>query len=102
MAVNDRKDIEEKDSHFPYAELDNHSKKLRQYAFELAESLSDIEPRTNEINLVIQALSKVNTDDIKMMDRALNNFKKALAGMVMRSNENSIFGPNVRKHKCQY
>jgi hypothetical protein len=95
MAAIDPSDIEERDKHFPYAELDKHSGKLRQAAFALAEGIAEIESQTNELKVMIQALSKINTSDIKVIDTALNNFKKALAGMVLRTPDSSFFGPAV-------
>ena len=98
MAASEHNNVAPQDN-FPYAEFDKLSGNLRQAAFELAEGMAEIEPRSSEINLVIKALTKINEEDIKVMDNALNNFKKALAGMVMRSTDSSIFGPSVKEEQ---
>jgi hypothetical protein len=80
---------------FPYSELNEFSKQIRQSALDLAESLSKIEEKSKEIILLIRTLSRINTTDIRQMDHALNNFRKAFVILTMRNTDNSLFGPGI-------
>jgi hypothetical protein len=78
-----------------FATLDKESKPLRDSCSELAELLSTLEIRSNEIILLTESLKKVSTSDIKQMDNALNNFKKAFSYLSFRNTDDNIFGPNI-------
>lgn len=95
MASNDSSLQADDDSNFPFAQLDEFSKPLRQSALELAGYLSEIPDKSKEMILLISALTKINASDINVMDNALNNYKKAFASLTIRNTDDSIFGPGI-------
>jgi hypothetical protein len=78
-----------------YAELDKHSKKVRDLAMELASVLAETENRSKELNLFITALSALSTCNIRNFDDSVANVKKAYAYLSFQSKGSELFGPSV-------
>jgi hypothetical protein len=76
-----------------FAALDKESKPLREASSELADLLTDI--RSRELTLLAQSLKIIYTTDIKEMNSAVNNFKKAFSNLSIHNTDDNIFGPNI-------
>jgi hypothetical protein len=79
-----------------YKKLESFSGPMRNAATDFAKCLEEIPNKPREIQILIQALTKVASTDIKSLDVALNNFKKCIASMAIKNNdEDNLFGKEV-------
>jgi hypothetical protein len=73
-----------------YAELDTHSKLLRQSAVEMAEYLEGFQHMPREITLLIASLNAIEYVNIKEMDEAIRSLEKQIHSLNQKKNSTHI------------
>jgi hypothetical protein len=77
------------------------SKDLREAAHQMAILLNATENKSQEINLLMAAVSKISNCDINIMDVSINNMKKVMAGITLRSDNAYPFGNTISPNQVQ-
>jgi hypothetical protein len=78
-----------------FKKLEGVSGPMRDAATDFARQLDEVPNKPRELQVLIQALTKVASTDIKSLDVALNNFKKCIASMAIKNNDDNLFGKEV-------
>ena len=83
-----------------FARLDQHSKKFRQLAADLADLLvSDDNTETKEISALATDLKKLSIIPIHELNRVLGDLKIDMTAVSIRLNAPRLLGPNVTENK---
>jgi hypothetical protein len=96
MGASSGDELERPEDTTRYKKLESFSGPMRNAATDFAKYLEEIPNKPREIQILIQALTKVASTDINSLDVTLNNFKKCIASMAIKNNdEDNLFGKEV-------
>jgi hypothetical protein len=95
MSTSRDDEIESSEDEALYEKLDRFSSPMRDAAQAFSALLASQPDQTKDIQGIIQAVDRVAETHIKSLDIALNNFKKCMASLALKNNDENMFGKEV-------
>jgi cupin superfamily acireductone dioxygenase involved in methionine salvage len=103
MSTNNSKSpvFAEKEDNAFFKAMDENSLKMRQSAIEMVDTLKSMNIKCKEIESVIKSLIAINTVDIKMMDKAMNELTQTFGIFNAKIVKNSSLAEPIQEEQLK-